>query len=238
MSSAKYRRILLKVSGEMLAGEQGYGIQPSVLEGLAGEIAEVVKLDTEVAVVIGGGNIFRGIAASASGMERASADYMGMLATVLNALALQNALERSGVMTRVQSAIEMRQLAEGYIRRRAIRHLEKKRVVIFAGGTGNPYFSTDTAAALRAMEIGAQVIMKGTKVDGIYDADPITTPTARRYDRLTYDQVLDQRLNVMDATAIVLCRDNRLPLRVLDLNDPGALVRVARGEDVGTLVTN
>ena len=161
MSSAKYRRILLKVSGEMLAGEQGYGIQPSVLEGLAAEIASVVALDIEVAVVIGGGNIFRGIAASASGMERASADYMGMLATVLNALALQNALERVGIMTRVQSAIEMRQLAEGYIRRRAIRHLEKKRVVIFAGGTGNPYFSTDTAAALRAMEIGAQVIMKG-----------------------------------------------------------------------------
>ena len=182
MSSAKYRRILLKVSGEMLAGEQGYGIQPSVLEGLAAEIAEVVSLDIEVAVVIGGGNIFRGIAASASGMERASADYMGMLATVLNALALQNALERSGVMTRVQSAIEMRQLAEGYIRRRAIRHLEKKRVVIFAGGTGNPYFSTDTAAALRAMEIGAQVIMKGTKVDGIYDADPAKNPGAKKYD--------------------------------------------------------
>ena len=174
MSSAKYRRILLKVSGEMLAGEQGYGIQPSVLEGLAEEIAGVVSMGVEVAVVIGGGNIFRGIAASASGMERASADYMGMLATVLNALALQNALERKGTTTRVQSAIEMHQLAEGYIRRRAIRHLEKSRVVIFAGGTGNPYFSTDTAAALRAMEIGAQVIMKGTKVDGIYDSDPLT----------------------------------------------------------------
>ena len=176
MSSVPYRRILLKVSGEMLAGEQGYGIQPSILEGLADEIADVVAMEVEVAVVIGGGNIFRGLAASARGMERASADYMGMLATVLNALALQNALEGKGVSTRVQSAIEMRQLAEGYIRRRAIRHLEKKRVVIFAGGTGNPYFSTDTAASLRAMEIGAQVIMKGTKVDGIYDSDPIKKP--------------------------------------------------------------
>src|SRR4249919_127256 len=177
MSSATYRRILLKVSGEMLAGEQGYGIQPSILEGLASEIASVVALDIEVAVVIGGGNIFRGIAASASGMERASADYMGMLATVLNALALQNARERSGIMTRVQSAIEMRQLAEGYIRRRAIRHLEKKRVVIFAGGTGNPYFSTDTAAALRAMEIGAQVIMKGT-ADGPFSSTCSATPSS------------------------------------------------------------
>jgi uridylate kinase len=195
----------------MLAGEQGYGIQPSILEGLASEIASVVALDIEVAVVIGGGNIFRGIAASASGMERASADYMGMLATVLNALALQNALERTGIMTRVQSAIEMRQLAEGYIRRRAIRHLEKKRVVIFAGGTGNPYFSTDTAAALRAMEIGAQVIMKGTKVDGIYE--------------------------VMDATAISLCMDNNLPLIVFNLKEQGNFKRVATGEAIGTVVT-
>ena len=219
MSSAKYRRILLKVSGEMLAGEQGYGIQPSVLEGLAEEIAAVVSLDIQVAVVIGGGNIFRGIAASASGMERASADYMGMLATVLNALALQNALERVGVMTRVQSAIEMRQLAEGYIRRRAIRHLEKKRVVIFAGGTGNPYFSTDTAAALRAMEIGAQVIMKGTKVDGIYDADPAKNPAAKKYTEISFLSILNQNLKVMDSTAISLCMDNQLPLVVFNLKD-------------------
>ena len=177
---AAYRRILLKISGEVLAGEQGYGIDPKVLETIASEIQDLQPLDVEVAIVIGGGNIFRGLAASASGMERASADYMGMLATVLNALALQNSLEHMGVHTRVQSAIEMRQLAESYIRRRAIRHLEKKRVIIFAGGTGNPYFSTDTAAALRAMEIGAEVIFKGTKVDGIYDSDPMTHPEARR----------------------------------------------------------
>jgi uridylate kinase len=237
MSSAKYRRILLKVSGEILAGEQGYGIQPSVLESLADEIADVVSLDVEVAIVIGGGNIFRGIAASATGMERASADYMGMLATVLNALALQNALERKGVMTRVQSAIEMRQLAEGYIRRRAIRHLEKKRVVIFAAGTGNPYFSTDTAAALRAMEIGAQVIMKGTKVDGIYDADPVTDPSAKKFTELPFLSVLNKNLKVMDSTAISLCMDNNLPLIVFNLKEQGNLKRVVQGEKIGTLVT-
>ncbi len=237
MNSANYRRILLKVSGEMLAGEQGYGIQPSILEGLASEIASVVALDIEVAVVIGGGNIFRGIAASASGMERASADYMGMLATVLNALALQSALERTGVITRVQSAIEMRQLAEGYIRRRAIRHLEKKRVVIFAAGTGNPYFSTDTAAALRAMEIGAQVIMKGTKVDGIYDADPMVKADAVRYDRISYQQVLERGLKVMDSTAISLCMDNRLPIVVFNLRTPGNIKRAITGEPIGSLVT-
>ena len=226
MSSANYRRILLKVSGEMLAGEQGYGIQPSILEGLASEIASVVALDIEVAVVIGGGNIFRGIAASASGMERASADYMGMLATVLNALALQNALERTGIMTRVQSAIEMRQLAEGYIRRRAI-----------AGGTGNPYFSTDTAAALRAMEIGAQVIMKGTKVDGIYDADPAKNPSAKKYHTISFLSILNQDLKVMDATAISLCMDNNLPLIVFNLKEQGNFKRVATGEAIGTIVT-
>ncbi|MEW6245923.1 MAG: UMP kinase [Nitrospirota bacterium] len=237
MSSAKYRRILLKVSGEILAGEQGYGIQPSVLEGLADEIADVVSLDVEVAIVIGGGNIFRGIAASATGMERASADYMGMLATVLNALALQNALERKGVMTRVQSAIEMRQLAEGYIRRRAIRHLEKKRVVIFAAGTGNPYFSTDTAAALRAMEIGAQVIMKGTKVDGIYEADPVTNPSAKKFTELPFLSVLNKNLKVMDSTAISLCMDNNLPLIVFNLKEKGNFRRVVQGEKIGTLVT-
>ena len=237
MSSAKYRRLLLKVSGEMLAGEQGYGIQPSILETLAAEIASVVALDVQVALVIGGGNIFRGIAASATGMERASADYMGMLATVLNALALQNALERIGIITRVQSAIEMRQLAEGYIRRRAIRHLEKNRVVIFAGGTGNPYFSTDTAAVLRAMEIGAQVIMKGTKVDGIYDADPVSHPTAKKYDQISFLAILNQNLKVMDSTAISLCMDNKLPLTVFNLKVPGNFKRVSLGEPIGTAVT-
>ncbi len=237
MSSAKYRRILLKVSGEMLAGEQGYGIQPSVLEGLADEIAAVVSMGVEVAVVIGGGNIFRGIAASASGMERASADYMGMLATVLNALALQNALERKGTTTRVQSAIEMRQLAEGYIRRRAIRHLEKGRVVIFAGGTGNPYFSTDTAAALRAMEIGAQVIMKGTKVDGIYDSDPLQNANAKKYTDIPFMSILSQNLKVMDSTAVSLCMDNQLPLIVFNLKEKGNFGKVVRGEPIGTLVT-
>lgn len=237
MTASKYRRILLKVSGEMLAGDQGYGIQPSVLDGLAGEIADVVAMDAEVALVIGGGNIFRGIAASAKGMERASADYMGMLATVLNALALQNSLERRGVMTRVQSAIEMRQLAEGYIRRRAIRHLEKKRVVIFAGGTGNPYFSTDTAAALRAMEVGAEVIMKGTKVDGVYEADPVTHPTAKRFDRLPFLSLINQNLKVMDSTAVTLCMDNNLPLIVFNLKERGNLKRIMQGEALGTLVT-
>lgn len=237
MSSAKYQRLLLKVSGEMLAGEQGYGIQPSILENLAEEIASVVALDVQVAVVIGGGNIFRGIAASASGMERASADYMGMLATVLNALALQNALERISIMTRVQSAIEMRQLAEGYIRRRAIRHLEKNRVVIFAAGTGNPYFSTDTAAVLRAMEISAQVIMKGTKVDGIYDADPVTTRSAKKYEKISFLSILTQKLKVMDSTAISLCMDNKLPLIVFNLKIKGNFKRVALGEPIGTLVT-
>ena len=237
MSSAHYRRILLRVSGEMLAGEQGYGVQPSILEGLAEEIADVVAMDVEVAVVIGGGNIFRGLAASARGMERASADYMGMLATVLNALALQNALEGKGVSTRVQSAIEMRQLAEGYIRRRAIRHLEKKRVVIFAGGTGNPYFSTDTAASLRAMEIGAQVIMKGTKVDGIYDSDPVKNPQAKKYAEIPFLSILTQNLKVMDSTAISLCMDNRLPLIVFNLKEKGNFKRVVQGEPIGTLVT-
>nr|MBI3614817.1 UMP kinase [Nitrospirota bacterium] len=237
MSAAKYRRILLKISGEILAGDQGYGIQPSVLEGLAEEVASVVALNVEVALVIGGGNIFRGIAASASGMERASADYMGMLATVLNALALQNALERKGVTTRVQSAIEMRQLAEGYIRRRAIRHLEKKRVVIFAGGTGNPYFSTDTAAALRAMEIGAEVIMKGTKVNGVFEADPVTNPTAKMFTEVPFLSIINKNLKVMDSTAVTLCMDNNLPLIVFNLKERGNLAKVVRGDKIGTLVT-
>ena len=237
MNSAKYRRILLKISGEILAGEQGYGIQPAVLENLSSEIAGVHSLGIEVAIVIGGGNIFRGIAASASGMERASADYMGMLATILNALALQNALERLGVATRVQSAIEMRQLAEGYIRRRAIRHLEKKRVVIFAGGTGNPYFSTDTAAALRAMEIGADVIMKGTKVNGIFEADPMTNPKAKMFAELPFLSILNKNLKVMDSTAITLCMDNNLPLIVFNLKERGNLKRIIQGDRIGTLVT-
>jgi len=233
----KYRRVLLKISGEMLAGEQTYGIQPSVLENLAEEIADVLTLDVEIAIVIGGGNIFRGLAASASGMERASADYMGMLATMLNALALQNSLEKHDIPTRVLSAIEMRQLAEGYIRRRAIRHLEKKRVVIFAAGTGNPYFTTDTAAALRAMEIGADVIMKGTKVDGIYDADPLTTPTAKRFTELPFLSVLNKSLKVMDATAITLCMDNNLPIIVFDLTSPGNIRKILEGVPIGTIVS-
>ena len=237
MKSLRYRRILLKISGEMLAGSQDYGIQPDVLESLTHEIDEVVKMDVEVALVIGGGNIFRGIAASASGMERASADYMGMLATMLNALALQNVLEKKDITTRVLSAIEMRQLAEGYIRRRAIRHLEKKRVVIFAAGTGNPYFTTDTAAALRAMEIGADVILKGTKVNGIYDADPVTNPQAKMFANLPFLSVLNKSLKVMDATAITLCMDNNLSLIVFNLTEPGNLRRVVQGEKIGTMVT-
>ncbi len=233
----KYRRVLLKISGEMLAGDQGYGIQPSVLTNLAQELAEIIRLQVEVAIVIGGGNIFRGLAASASGMERASADYMGMLATMLNALALQNALEAHGVQTRVLSAIEMRQLAESYIRRRAIRHLEKKRVVIFAAGTGNPYFTTDTAAALRAMEIGAQVILKGTKVDGIYDADPVTHPSAKRFTELPFLSVLNKSLRVMDATAITLCMDNDLPIIVFNLTARGNIEKILEGQPIGTLVS-
>ncbi len=221
----------------MLAGEQTYGIQPSILHNLADEIADVLTLNVEIAIVIGGGNIFRGLAASASGMERASADYMGMLATMLNALALQNALESKDIPTRVLSAIEMRQLAESYIRRRAIRHLEKKRVVIFAAGTGNPYFTTDTAAALRAMEIGADVIMKGTKVDGIYDADPLTTPTAKRFNELPFLSVLNKSLKVMDATAITLCMDNDLPIIVFDLTSPGNIRKILEGDAIGTIVS-
>jgi uridylate kinase len=237
MSAPKYRRVLLKISGELLAGQQGYGIEPAVLDAISDEIASVVAMDVEVAVVIGGGNIFRGIAASAKGMERASADYMGMLATILNALALQNALEKKSVITRVQSAIEMRQLAEGYIRRRAIRHLEKKRVVIFAGGTGNPYFSTDTAAVLRAMEIGAEVIMKGTKVNGIYEADPMTNPSAKMFSEMPFLSIINQKLKVMDSTAITLCMDNSLPLIVFNLKERGNFKRLAQGDKIGTLVT-
>jgi uridylate kinase len=236
MARSKYRRILLKLSGEALMGEQGYGIDLAVLDAIAAEVKAVHGLGVQIAVVIGGGNIFRGLSAAAKGMERASADYMGMLATVLNALALQNALENRDVHTRVQSAIEMRELAEPYIRRRAVRHLEKDRVVIFAAGTGNPYFTTDTAAALRAMEIGAEVIMKATKVDGVYSADPLKDPSATRYDRLSYIEVLQKDLKVMDATAISLCMDNDLPILVFNLNVPGNITRIVSGETIGTLV--
>ncbi len=236
MTPVQYHRILLKISGEMLAGDQPYGINPDILTTLADEISEVVTMKIEVALVIGGGNIFRGLAASAGGMERAAADYMGMLATMLNGLALQNALEKTGIATRVLSAIEMRQLAEGYIRRRAIRHLEKKRVVIFAAGTGNPYFTTDTAAALRAMEIKADVILKGTKVNGIYDSDPLANPSAKMFHELPFLSVLNKNLKVMDATAITLCMDNHLPLIVFNLTEPGNLKRVVSGEKIGTLV--
>jgi len=234
----RYRRILVKLSGEALMGASDYGIDPAFLKRLAGEIGAVRALGVEVGVVIGGGNLFRGAGLARAGMDRVTGDQMGMLATVMNSLALQDALESVGVFARVMSAIRINEVCEDYIRRRAIRHLEKGRVTIFAAGTGNPFFTTDTAASLRAIEIEAQLLIKATKVDGIFDSDPMTNPQAKRYDRLAYDQVLDQRLNVMDATAIVLCRDHQLPLRVFNMNDPGALVRVASGEDVGTLVTN
>jgi uridylate kinase len=232
-----YKRVLLKLSGEALLGEQGYGIDPAVATQIAIDVAEIQSLGVETAIVIGGGNIFRGVAASARGMDRATADYMGMLATVINALALQDALEQQDVVTRVVTAIEMRAVAEPFIRRRAIRHLEKGRVVVFGGGTGNPYFSTDTAAALRAMEIKAEVILKATKVDGIYDADPMLHPTATRYDHISYLQVLEQGLKVMDATAISLCMDNRLPIIVFNLRTAGNIRRAIAGEPVGSVVT-
>jgi uridylate kinase len=232
-----YKRILLKLSGEALMGEQTYGIDPVVATQVARDIAEIQSMGVETAIVIGGGNIFRGVAASARGMDRATADYMGMLATVINALALQDALEQQNVVTRVVTAIEMRAVAEPFIRRRAIRHLEKGRVVVFGAGTGNPYFSTDTAAALRAMEIKADVIMKGTKVDGIYDADPMVKTDAVRFDRISYQQVLEQGLKVMDSTAISLCMDNRLPILVFNLRTPGNIKRAIIGEPIGSLVT-
>src|SRR5438270_4491686 len=232
-----YRRILLKLSGEALMGEQTYGIDPAVATQIAKDIFEIQAMGVEIAIVIGGGNIFRGVAASARGMDRATADYMGMLATVINALALQDALEQQNVVTRVVTAIEMRAVAEPFIRRRAIRHLEKGRVIVFGAGTGNPYFSTDTAAALRAMEIKAEVIMKGTKVDGIYDADPMLQPTATRFDQISYLEVLDKGLKVMDATAISLCMDNRLPIVVFNLKTPGNIRRAIAGEPIGSLVT-
>ncbi len=233
---ACYKRILLKLSGEALAGQQGYGIDPDIIRGIAKEIREVVNLGLEIAIVIGGGNIFRGVAASSMGMDRASADYMGMLATVMNSLALQDALEKADVITRVQSAIEMQEIAEPYIRRRAVRHLEKGRVVIFGAGTGNPFFTTDTAASLRAIEIGAEIILKATKVDGVYNADPNIDKNAVKYDQLTYLDVLKQGLQVMDSTATSLCMDNNLPIIVFDLTRNGNIKRVVCGEQIGTIV--
>lgn len=234
--SEPYKRILLKLSGEALAGDTGFGIDTDVLKIIANEVKEIQASGVQVGIVIGGGNIFRGIKGATEGMDRASADYMGMLATVLNSIALQDALEQIGVSTRVQSAIEMQELAEPYIRRRAVRHLEKERVVIFAAGTGNPYFTTDTTAALRGMEINAQVVIKATKVDGVYDADPQLMPDAKLFEQLTYLEVLQRGLKVMDSTAISLCMDNQLPIIVFNMHEHGALKRVVRGDAVGTLV--
>jgi len=236
MASLAYKRVLLKISGEALAGTQEYGLSTDVVGFIAGEVRDVHRLGVEIAMVIGGGNIVRGVEASARGMDRASADYMGMLATVINGLAMQSALEKLGVDTRVQTAIEMREVAEPFIRRRALRHLEKGRVVIFVGGTGNPYFTTDTAAALRAMEIGADVVFKATKVDGVYTADPKKDPTAQKFDELTYIEVLSRRLKVMDSTAISLCMDNGFPIVVFNLHERGRLGQLVHGERVGTLV--
>jgi uridylate kinase len=232
----KYRRVVLKISGEALAGPRQYGIDPETVAGIAEQIGEVVALGVQVAVVVGGGNIWRGTASLAKGMERATADYMGMLATVINALALQDALERQGVQTRVQTAVEMREIAEPFIRRRAIRHLEKGRVVIFAAGTGNPYFSTDTAAALRAAEIEADVMLKATKEDGVYDSDPRQNPQAVKFDAISYLDVLRLQLKVMDTTATSLCMDNAIPIVVFDVGAPGNIRRVVLGEPIGTLV--
>lgn len=237
MSERKYKRILLKLSGEVLMGEKEYGVDSAVITTIAAEITEVHRLGVETAVVIGGGNIFRGVSAAAKGMDRATADYVGMLATVINALMLQGALEKNGVSTRVMSAIEMKELAEPYIRRRAVRHLEKGRLVIFAAGTGNPYFTTDTAASLRAMEINADIILKGTKVDGVYDRDPVKDPLAQKYESLKYIDVLKNSLKVMDATAISLCMDNNLPILVFNIKGRGNLLKVVMGEPIGTVVS-
>ena len=233
-----YRRVLIKLSGEALLGEHDYGIDPGVLQRLAWEIKELMACDIQTAIVIGGGNIFRGTGFAAQGMDRVTADQMGMLATVINALALQDALERIGLFARVMSAIRINQICEDYIRRRAIRHLEKGRVVIFAAGTGNPFFTTDSAASLRAIEINAGLMIKATKVDGVYSADPTQFSDARRYDYLSYDEVLKDKLGVMDATAVVLCRDNAMPLRVVDMTKTGAMMRAVMGEAEGTLVAN
>lgn len=234
----KYHRILLKLSGEALSGEQGYGIDPLKAEELALRVKEVRELNVDVAIVIGAGNVWRGRTGLERGMDRATADYMGMIATVMNALALMDAMERNNLVVRVQSAIEMRAVAEPYIRRRAIRHLEKGRVVIFGGGTGNPYFSTDTAAALRAMEIDANVVIKATKVDGVYDSDPLKNAHAVKFEKLTYMETINRRLEVMDSTAISLCMDNNMPILVLNLWQPGVLIKAVYGEPIGTLVTD
>ncbi|HIT51948.1 MAG TPA: UMP kinase [Candidatus Aveggerthella excrementigallinarum] len=232
----KYKRVLLKLSGEALMGDTGYGIDPKVVEELAVQIKEIVNDGIELAITVGGGNIFRGMAGSAEGMDRAQADYIGMLATCMNALALQDAFERHDIQARVMSAIEMRQVSEPYIRRRAIRHLEKGRVVIFAAGTGNPYFTTDTTAALRACEIDAECLMKATKVDGVYDSDPKTNPDAKRFDEISYLEVLSRELHVMDSTATSLCMDNHLPMLVFNLMVPGNIARALKGENVGTTI--
>jgi uridylate kinase len=234
---ARYRRVLLKLSGEALMGNLDYGIEPAVIQRLAAEIATARERGVEIAIVIGGGNIFRGAGLARSGMDRVTGDYMGMLATVMNALAIQDALEARGVFARVMSALQIHEVCEDYIRRRAIRHLEKGRIIILAAGTGNPFFTTDTAASLRAIEIGADVLLKATKVDGVYDSDPKDNPDAERYDTVSFDKVLADKLSVMDATAIVMCRDNDLPLRVFDLTRANALVQAMTGDDVGTLVT-
>ncbi len=236
MKEPVYKRILLKLSGEALAGKQGTGINTAVIKQIAVDVAEAYKAGVQIGLVIGGGNIYRGVAASAEGMDRASADYMGMLATCINALALQDALEKEGVPTRVQTAIEMAEIAEPYIRRRAIRHLEKGRLVIFGAGTGNPFFTTDTAASLRAMEINAQVIMKATKVDGIYDKDPAKYPDAKKFEKISYIAVLNRGLQVMDSTAISMCMDNKLPIITFDLTQPGNILKAVQGENIGTLV--
>ena len=231
-----YKRILLKLSGEALMGGGEFGIDPKVIAGIAADVAEVAKAGVQMGLVIGGGNIFRGVSLSAKGMDRATADYMGMLATVMNSLSLQDALERHGLLVRVMSALHINQVCEDYVRRRAIRHLEKGRIVIFAAGTGNPFFTTDTAASLRGVEIGAQLVLKATKVDGVYSADPVKDKTATRYTRLTFDEALDRKLAVMDAAAFALCREHNLPLRVFDMHKAGALMRIMRGEDEGTLI--
>ncbi|HEY7995340.1 MAG TPA: UMP kinase [Steroidobacteraceae bacterium] len=236
-AKARYSRILVKLSGEALLGNGDYGIDPAVIKRIGGELQDIHAMGVQVAVVIGGGNIFRGAGLARAGMDRVAADHMGMLATVMNALAMQDALESLGMHARVMSAIRINEVCEDYIRRRAMRHLEKGRIAIFAAGTGNPFFTTDTAAALRAIEIGADVLLKATKVNGVYSDDPARNPKAVRYATLTYDKVLSDKLNVMDATAIVMCRDNHLPLRVFNLNNSGDLTRIVRGEDVGTTVT-
>ena len=233
----QYQRVLLKLSGEALMGDLDYGIEPTVIQRMAAEIATAQKSGVEIAIVIGGGNIIRGAGLARAGMDRVTGDYMGMLATVMNALAIQDALESQGVFARVMSALQIHEVCEDYIRRRAERHLEKGRVVILAAGTGNPFFTTDTAASLRAIEIGADVLLKATKVDGVYDSDPVDNPSAKRYDTVSFDKVLADKLSVMDATAIVMCRDNNLPLRVFDLANDNALARAMSGENVGTLVT-